>query len=257
MTVQKTYKILVSNTRKFFKLAKIKNAVIGVSGGVDSALAAAIVADAVGAKNLTALILPYEGITPKSSTLGAKNFCKSKKIHFEIIEISRLVAVLEALLPWAQTQAAKANTIARARMLLLYNYANSKKAMVVGTGNLSELSVGYFTKYGDGASDLLPLADLTKTKVYALAKYKHLPNAIIRKAPSAELRKGQADEAELNITYKELDKLIECVSQNNSFEIRLLNNKISKNKLRWFKRRFASTMHKRATPAIISSRELM
>jgi NAD+ synthase len=143
-------------------------------------------------------------------------------------------------------------------MLLLYNYANSKNALVAGTGNLSELSVGYFTKFGDGACDFMPLADLTKTKVIALAKHKKLPKEILKKAPSAELWPGQTDEAELNITYKALDQMIEGVISGNFVQKQLLNNpRQSSKKLKWLHARFFATQHKRSMPTIISAHALM
>ena len=105
-------------------------------------------------------------------------------------------------------QLAEANILPRVRMTYLYQYAQLNNLLVIGTGNLSERTVGYFTKWGDGACDINPLANVTKTEVYLLANYLKIPNCIINKEPSAELWNGQTDEEELGISYEKIDKYI-------------------------------------------------
>ncbi|MCK4307002.1 NAD(+) synthase, partial [candidate division WOR-3 bacterium] len=109
-----------------------------------------------------------------------------------------------------------ANLKPRLRMLILYYFANKLNYLVAGTGNKSELTVGYFTKYGDGGVDILPLGGLLKTQVIELAKELKIPQKIIEKVPSADLWKGQTDEGELGISYAELDKIILAIESGNS-----------------------------------------
>ena len=151
-------------------------------------------------------------------------------------------------LPWKQNEAAFTNTKARIRANILYNYANTKQALVVGTSNKSELIIGYGTKHGDLASDLLPLGDLYKTEVQELADHMELPKEIIDKAPSAELYVGQTDEEELGATYKELDIVLK---QRDLGEEALIEKGMNPVLVRSIFKRISDNAHKLSTPPII------
>jgi NAD+ synthase len=132
---------------------------------------------------------------------------------------------------------AQANIKARLRMITLYSYANQLGYMVVGSGNRSELVTGYFTKYGDGGVDILPLGNLVKAQVRELAAYLGVPECIITKPPSAGLWQGQTDESEMGLTYREIDEY-------------LLNDKASDVVRRKLESMFAASEHKRKTPPL-------
>lgn len=204
--MKKVYNNLVKATKQYFKKAKIKKAVIGLSGGIDSSLSLKLTADAIGNNNVTALIMPERGLTKKEDIKDAINFCKSLKVNYKIIEINPILKNFKKI--WRQNKISWINLKPRIRMLLLYNYANVNNALVIGTSNKTELTLGYFTKYGDGACDLAIIGDLYKTEVRALAKYLKLPKKIINKTPSAGLFKGQTDEKEIGALYKNIDKML-------------------------------------------------
>ncbi len=203
--MEKVYKNLVKGIRQYFKKAKIKKAVIGVSGGLDSALSLRLVADAIGNRNVTALIMPEKGLTKVENVKDAINLCKSLKINYKLIEINSILKNFKKI---KQNKNSRINLKPRIRMLILYNYANANNALVIGTSNKTELKLGYFTKYGDGACDLEVIGDLYKTEVLKLAKYLKLPKKIINKVPSAELYKGQTDEAQIGASYKNIDDML-------------------------------------------------
>jgi NAD+ synthase len=127
-------------------------------------------------------------------------------------------------------------------MVTLYYFANKLDYLVVGTSNKSEYKVGYFTKYGDGAVDLMPLADIYKTEIIKLAEYINVPSKILNKPPSADLWKGQTDEEELGITYKELDKILK------NYEKKEISTDTPQNKI--VEKMIRKSMHKRLFPPI-------
>jgi NAD+ synthase len=129
-------------------------------------------------------------------------------IDYETIDISPLIHSIRKVYPYEMDEIALGNIKSRLRMLLWYVYSNVKKSLVCGCSNKTELLIGYFTKYGDGGSDFMPIGDLYKTQVYQLAEYLGIPEPIINKPPSAGLWKGQTDEKELGISYEVLDKIL-------------------------------------------------
>lgn len=203
---------LVKGIRGYFARAGFKKAVFGLSGGVDSALCASLLCEALGVKNVTALILPYKKINPSSSTKLAKSFAKREGINCIVMPIDPFMRSVLTL-PWKQGKVATANSAARVRAAVLYNYANSHNALVAGTGNKSEIMLGYFTKYGDAAADVLPIGALWKTGVLELAMARGIPREITSRVPSAELWKGQTDEAELGADYGILDAIMQAREQ--------------------------------------------
>jgi NAD+ synthase len=184
--------------------------VVGLSGGLDSSVVVALCARALGPKNVCAVFLP-EDETPDQDRKDAEDFAKALKVDYRVVHISHDVETLETSLKEARVSTSKnviANLKARARMVILYGIANSKNYIIAGTSNKSEMLVGYFTKYGDGASDIAPIGDLFKTQVRQLAEIMEIPDHIIDKPPTAGLYPGQTDEAELGLTYEVLDQIL-------------------------------------------------
>ena len=209
MNCEKAYASLLLETKTYFEKAGYSKAVVGLSGGIDSSLTAFLLTDALGKENVTGLLMPDSQANNPQDRLDALETAKQLGINFGEIPIGKTAKVVETSLKWKQNALAKMNLKARIRMVFLYDYANSLKALVVGTGNKSELTLGYFTKYGDGAADFFPLKSLFKTQVFELAKFKKLPETIIKKKPSAGLFRGQTDEADLGAGYKEIDLFLQ------------------------------------------------
>ena len=190
-----------------------KGIVMGLSGGIDSSVVAALVKEAIGEKRLFGLFLPCH--SHGQDLEDARLIARKLKIKTKLIDLSSVYDGLLKLLP-AAGSLAKANLKPRLRMITLYYFANKLNYLVCGTGNKSELMAGYFTKHGDGATDLLPIGGLLKKDVRKLAVELNIPKRIIDKAPSAGLWIGQTDEDEMGISYTDLDNIlisIECGSR--------------------------------------------
>lgn len=206
-TLDETYARLVKGLKDFFAKNNFKRAVVGVSGGVDSALTLLIAAEALGAENMTALILPELGITKLENIEHAQILCEFLKVDYHYQPINNFLANFK-ITPWKPGHIACMNLKARIRAVLLYSFANTENALVLGTSNKSELLLGYGTKYGDLAADVEVIGDLFKTEVIKLAEHIGLPPEIVDKTPTAELAPGQTDESELGATYNDLDKVL-------------------------------------------------
>ena len=181
-------------------------AVLGLSGGVDSALSAFIAARGLGPENVLALIMPYESSSPLSAehALLAANHLG---IEARQADITPQINAYFERFPEAD-RLRRANKMARERMTILYDHSVVEKAMVVGTSNKTEALLGYTTLWGDMACAVNPLGDLYKTQVRQLSRYLGVPDVIIDKAPTADLWAGQTDEGELGFTYAEVDELL-------------------------------------------------
>lgn len=187
-----------------------KAVVVGLSGGIDSAVVAALSAKALGPKNVVALIMPEK---KDKHYRDAVALAKQLKIKYKVIDIKPIVKQFEkACTPKNKT--ARANLRARIRMTLLYYYSNLLDRRVVGTGNKSEIEIGYFTKYGDGGADFFPIAHIYKTDLPRLASELGIPEKIVRKKPSAGLWRGQTDYSELGLTYKTIDAALKRKKKN-------------------------------------------
>ncbi|MFA5033702.1 MAG: NAD+ synthase [bacterium] len=193
------------------KKANSKGLVIGLSGGVDSAVVS-VLAQKAFKNNILSIIIPCH--SSEKDLKDARILAEKFNIKTKEVKIDSIYYELTKILPDAN-RLAYANLKPRLRMLILYYFANKLNYLVAGTGNKSELTIGYFTKHGDGGVDLLPLGGLLKTEVWQLAKELKIPASIIKKAPSAGLWKGQTDENEMGITYKELDKAITAIETGN------------------------------------------
>jgi len=187
------------------KEAGAKGIVIGLSGGVDSSVVAVLSKKAVG-NNVLGVIMPCH--SNPSDMEHAKALAKKFGIKTQIVDLAPLYDMILKTFP-SGNNIAKANIKPRLRMLTLYYFANTNGYLVAGTGNKSEEMVGYFTKYGDGGVDILPIGDVLKKDVIALAQELGIPQEIINKPPSAGLWDGQTDEKEMGITYEQLDSILE------------------------------------------------
>jgi NAD+ synthase len=180
--------------------------VVGLSGGLDSAVAAVLARRALGARSVVALLMPFRTSHP-SSAKDALALARRLGIRAERIDISPMVDAWLAVTPGAD-RVRRGNKMARERMSLLYDRSAAHQALVLGTSNKTELLLGYGTLHGDMASALNPIGDLYKTQVRQMARHLGVPPAIRRKVPSADLWAGQTDEGELGFSYDEVDRLL-------------------------------------------------
>jgi NAD+ synthase len=182
------------------------HAVVGLSGGLDSALSCALAAEALGAENVLAVRMPYKA-SSSDSLEHAQVLIDQLGVQSKTIEITDMVEPLFKL----DSQISKmrmGNIMARQRMIVLFDQSEVFKALVIGTSNKTEILLGYSTIYGDSASAMNPIGDLYKTQVRQLSRALNIPASIIDKPPSADLWEGQTDENELGFTYEEVDKLL-------------------------------------------------
>ncbi|MEA3281532.1 MAG: NAD+ synthase [Euryarchaeota archaeon] len=202
--------VITSFIRVQLKESGASGAVIGLSGGIDSTVAAYITACAIGPENVLGILLPMQNLTPGQDTEDAADIADRLGIEYRVIEINGALQSFSGLIPDYDPGAAvsNGNLIARTRMCVLYYYANLLNRIVIGTGNRTELLIGYATKYGDSGVDLEPLGDLYKTEVFELARHLGVPERIIEKPPSARLWAGQTDEGELGMRYQEIDRIL-------------------------------------------------
>jgi len=186
--------------------AGFQRAVIGLSGGIDSALSCYLAADALGPENVLAIRMPYQSSSPESLQ-HAELVIEALGVKSLTIPITDMVEPLFKQFPEAN-HVRRGNVMARARMIILYDQSEAFKGLVVGTGNKTEILLGYTTLFGDSACALNPIGDLYKTQVRQLAREVGVPDVIIAKHPSADLWQDQTDEDELGFTYAEVDQLL-------------------------------------------------
>jgi len=197
---------IVQFIRQRVSEAGYERAVVGLSGGIDSALTACLCAAALGPRNVRGMVLPYKSSNPNSER-DALLQADALGIDVERFDITDMVAPFVRHYP-DLTPRRKGNIMARSRMIALFDQSVAFRALVAGTSNRTELLLGYFTIYGDGASSFEPIAHLYKCQVRALSRHVGVVRAIIDKAPSADLWQGQTDEAELGFTYDEADAIL-------------------------------------------------
>jgi NAD+ synthase len=199
-------KILTAFLREEITRTGLTRGVVGVSGGVDSALSCFLAAEALGPANVLAVCLPYKQSSP-DSLRHAQAVIQATGVQSLTIDITPMVEPLFEQLPKMDARR-KGNVMARERMIVLYDQSAETGGLVVGTGNKTEILLGYTTLYGDSACALNPLGDLYKTQVRQLARAVGVPEEIIAKPPTADLWTGQTDEGELGFTYEEVDQLL-------------------------------------------------
>ncbi|MEM2124850.1 MAG: NAD+ synthase [Candidatus Methanosuratincola sp.] len=201
-----------------------RRAVVGLSGGIDSAVAATLSVRSLGREKVLALVMPDSAATPKEDVNDAIALAESLGIDYRTIDITQASKTITEIASAAcerKDKVAEGNVRARLRMTILYYVANSEGRIVIGSGDRSELMIGYFTKYGDGGVDLLPLGCIYKTQVRELAKHLGIPQRIIRKESSPRLWEGQTAESELGISYEDIDTILYCL-----FDLRMKKHEI-------------------------------
>ena len=198
--------ILTGFIRSEITRVGMSRAVIGLSGGIDSALSCALAVEALGAENVLAVRMPYKA-SSQDSLDHAQLLIDQLGSQSKTIEITDMVEPLFKLDPNI-SRMRMGNIMARERMIILYDQSEVFKGLVIGTSNKTEILLGYSTMYGDSASAMNPIGDLYKTQVRQLSRAMDIPSPIIDKAPSADLWKGQTDEDELGFMYKDVDKLL-------------------------------------------------
>jgi NAD+ synthase len=199
-------KILTSFLREEITCTGMARGVVGLSGGVDSALSCFLAAEALGPANVLAVRMPYKQ-SSADSLRHADQVIKATGVQSLTIDITPMVEPLFAQTPSIDARR-KGNIMARERMIILYDRSAECNGLVIGTGNKTEIMLGYTTLYGDSACALNPLGDLYKTQVRQLARAVGVPEDIVGKPPTADLWAGQTDEGELGFTYEEADKLL-------------------------------------------------
>jgi len=206
LDVSKVRKILIDFIRNELTRTNFQQVVIGLSGGLDSSLACYLAVEALGAGHVLAIRMPYSSSSPESLE-HAQLVIQATQVKSQTIPISGMADALIMRSP-EMSAFRKGNIMARSRMIVLFDQSAANNALVVGTGNKTEILLGYSTLYGDAACAFNPLGDLYKTQIRQLARAMGLPEVIIQKPPSADLWVGQTDEGELGFTYDEVDQLL-------------------------------------------------
>lgn len=206
LNTKKAVRLLAAFIRDFCKKAGFKKVVLGLSGGLDSAVVAHLACRALGNRNVIGFLLPYKSSNPEALK-DARMIARKLEIKTRLIDITPMVDAYYRQCP-DNNRLRKGNKLARERMSILYDFSAREKALVIGTGNKTEILLGYFTLHGDGACAFNPIGNLYKSQVRLLAKELGVPQKIIDKTPSADLWAGQTDEKELGISYKEVDRLL-------------------------------------------------
>lgn len=225
-----------------------KRAVLGVSGGIDSAVSAALCARAFGPENVLGVMMPYRTSNPASEA-DARRVVKALGIQSRLVDISAMAdGYVEAHDVGDPTR--RGNVMARCRMIVLYDLSAEWRGLVIGTSNKTELLLGYSTQFGDSASALNPLGDLYKHQVYQLARHFDLPREVIEKAPSADLVAGQTDESDLGFTYAEVDRLLVRMIEDRLNEDELVDEGFDRTFVERVAQRIALNQYKRLPPII-------
>ncbi len=199
-------KILTGFLRSEITRAGYSRGVVNLSGGLDSAVTAALLVEALGAENVMALRLPYSAST-SDSLEDAQQMINQFKMQSQTFEITKMVDPLFQH-DSKMSNTRRGNIMARARMIILYDQTEVFRGLPIGTSNKTEILLGYTTLWGDMCCALNPLGDLYKTQVRQLARALNIPQRILEKAPSADLWTGQTDEGELGFTYEDVDRLL-------------------------------------------------
>ncbi|WP_291766106.1 NAD+ synthase [Caldivirga sp. UBA161] len=243
---------IVNFIKTYISSTGAKGAVIGLSGGIDSSVTASLLVKALGKDRVLALIMPYKS-TPPEDVRDAVQLAQMLGIKYDIVSIDPIRASFSNTISAFKEDeiVANGNILARIRMTILYYYANLNNMIVAGTGDKSELLIGYFTKYGDGGVDILPIGDVYKSQVRMLGRRLGLPDSIVTKPSSPRLWEGQTAEGELGISYADIDVILHAL-----VDLRMSPQKAQEatgkplNLIEQVWRRVISTEHKRRTPVV-------
>lgn len=213
---------IVDFIKKILKQSGQSKLIIGLSGGIDSALSTALAVKAIGKENVIGVMLPY-----KDSSQASFNDAKTVAQHFGIdyhkVDITPMVDAYFSTYDTTADALRRGNCMARMRMIVLYDFSAKYGGLVVGTGNKSELLTGYCTQYGDSACAFEPIGHLYKSEVWALSRMLNIPEIVINKRPTADLWSDQTDEEEMGISYQQLDEVLYL-----RYELGLTNEEIIK-----------------------------
>ena len=248
LNLKEVHSELVEFLRESFKKAGFSKAVLGLSGGIDSALVAYLLRDALGKENVLAIMMPYKSSNPDSLN-HAKLVVEDLGINSKTIEITEMIDAYFKNEKEA-TSLRMGNKMARERMSILFDYSSKENALVVGTSNKTEIYLGYSTQFGDSACALNPIGDLYKTNIWDLSRYLKIPNELIEKKPSADLWEGQTDEQEMGLTYKEADQVLYRMLEENKKVEEVLAEGFNKDLVDNILRRMNRSEYKRRMPLI-------
>ena len=206
------YAEITKNIEEFLKnqieKSKTNGLILGLSGGIDSSVITYLCSRQLKDKTL-ALVMPDSKISPKEETEDALKIIEKLGIDYKLLDINLIVSEFSKYLE--PNERALGNLRARVRANILYYYANSKNLLVVGSSDKSEFLIGYFTKFGDGSADILPIVSLYKIQVREIAKYLGVPSNVIEKKSSPNLWKGHIAEEEIGVSYEEVDSILYCI----------------------------------------------
>ena len=248
LNLKEVHNELVEFLRESFKKAGFSKAVLGLSGGIDSALVAYLLRDALGKENVLAIMMPYKSSNPDSLN-HAKLVIEDLGINSKTIEITDMIDAYFKNEKEASSLR-MGNKMARERMSILFDYSSKENALVVGTSNKTEIYLGYSTQFGDSACALNPIGDLYKTNIWDLSRYLKIPNELIEKKPSADLWEGQTDEQEMGLTYKEADQVLYRMLEENKTVKEILAEGFSKDLVDNILKRMNRSEYKRRMPLI-------
>ncbi|BEO99035.1 NAD+ synthase [Fusobacterium polymorphum] len=248
LNLKEVHNELVEFLRESFKKAGFSKAVLGLSGGIDSALVAYLLRDALGKENVLAIMMPYKSSNPDSLN-HAKLVIEDLGINSKTIEITDMIDAYFKNEKEA-TSLRMGNKMARERMSILFDYSSKENALVIGTSNKTEIYLGYSTQFGDSACALNPIGDLYKTNIWDLSRYLKIPNELIEKKPSADLWEGQTDEQEMGLTYKEADQVLYRMLEENKKVEEVLAEGFNKDLVDNILRRMNRSEYKRRMPLI-------
>ncbi|HEX54904.1 MAG: NAD(+) synthetase [Candidatus Altiarchaeales archaeon] len=228
--MRKFRRIIEKRIAEIVRESKSKGVVLGVSGGIDSSVVLKLASESV--DDVYALIMPERGLTKRRDVEDAINLSRELNVMYEVIEINPILNSIINEFPWNKFDTDEigkivsiGNVKARIRMILLYLVANIDNRIVLGTGNKTEMLLGYGTKHGDLACDIKPIGDLYKTQVMQFAEFLGIPRGIIEKEPSAGLWEGQTDEKELGISYEIIDRILYMIFEKN-YEIEEVSDEL-------------------------------
>ena len=227
---------------------KADGVIFGLSGGIDSTVVAYLAAKIFGKKAL-ALVMPDSTVSPSNETGDALKVIGELGLDYKLIDIDVIHKVYSNHLE--PDERALGNLRARIRSNIIYYYANLKNFLVLGTSDKSEYSIGYFTKFGDGSADLLPISKLYKTQLREFAKILGVPNNIITKKSSPNLWKEHIAEEELGITYEEIDSILYCLEKRLSVDEIIKKTEIKRESVEKIYQMHENSWHKRLPPKMI------
>jgi len=241
-------RVITNFIQKQTSQAGYSRAVINLSGGLDSALACTLAAEALGAQNVRALFLPYRTSSPDSRN-HARLVASTLGVELFNIPITSMARPLFERVP-EMNQVRRGNVMARLRMIVLYDQSEAFDGLPIGTSNKTEILLGYSTIYGDSACAINPLGDLYKTQVRQLARAVGVPELILEKPPSADLWEGQTDEGELGFTYAEVDQLLALLVERRASLAECLEAGFSADFIKSVITRIRRTRYKRTLPPV-------